>query len=66
MEQKQEYLIRTIMNTPYDTGEFTNFMLNKKEGGNDVNNFTYTEIIQVSFVYRVKKRPGMLIFHLQF
>ena len=36
------------MNKNYDIGQFTDFMILQKENGNDVNNFTFDEIVQVS------------------
>ena len=36
------------MNKNYDIGQFTDFMILQKDNGNDVNNFTFDEIVQVS------------------
>ena len=39
------------MNKNYDIGQFTDFMILQKENGNDVNNFTFDEIVQVSIYH---------------
>ena len=39
------------MNKNYDIGQFTDFMILQKDNGNDVNNFSFDEIVQVSFYH---------------
>ena len=46
IEQKQQYLVKTIMQTAYDTDEFAEFMCSIR--GNDINSYTYADVIQVS------------------
>ena len=46
--RKQNYLIEKIMTPGYDTNEFSDFMIAQKEGGLDVDNYTYDEILNVS------------------
>ena len=41
-------MITHIMNKNYDTNDFANFMSTKKAGGNDINNFTFDEVLEVS------------------
>ena len=48
-------MMEHIINKGYDAQDFTNFMwYQKEEGGNDVNNFTYDEILQlvIDFTHR--------------
>jgi len=48
---KQTYLIEKIMTSGYDANSFSEFMMNQKEGGDNVDNYTYDEILQVSPLY---------------
>ena len=46
--KKQSYLIEKIINLGYDVSAFSEFMMKQKEGGDNVDNYTYDEILQVS------------------
>ena len=45
-----------ILNKGYDGNDFANFMSQKKQGGNDINNFSFDEVLEVSLKTREIKR----------
>ena len=62
--RKQSYLEEKIMGAGYDINEFATFMwYQKAEGGDNVDNFTYDEILQVCellFHFRLTYPPFRL------
>ena len=44
-EEKQNYLIKEIMDKNYDTEKFTDYISKLKENGDNVDNWTFDELI---------------------
>ena len=40
LEEKQQYLIREIVEKGYDPDKFVGYMISLKEGGSDINSWT--------------------------
>ena len=50
-EGKQAYLGDVIINAGYDGQEFFNYIVQSKEGGDDINNYNMVELQHVSFSF---------------
>lgn len=54
--RKQKYLKEQIMeNESYDVDNFIEYMANEKEGGEDVDNWTFSELREAVHRYQQKK-----------
>lgn len=43
--KKQDYLKDAVLSQGFDGNEFSNFLNSKREGGTDIDNWTYQELV---------------------
>ena len=58
IEIKKQFLTEQIINQGYNTNDFLNFCLNKKENGDDLSNWEIEELKQCvkDFQYEIQKQ----------
>ena len=59
-EEKQNYLIKEIMDKNYDTEKFTDYISKLKENGDNVDNWTFDELKKVVSSFKNKVKTNQL------
>ena len=59
-EEKQNYLIKEIMEKNYDTEKFTDYISKLKENGDNVDNWTFDELKKVVSSFKNKVKTNQL------
>jgi hypothetical protein len=61
LEQKKQYLTSEIINKNYNSSDFINFCVKKKENGDDLLNWTFEELKQCVSEFQKQQKDNILL-----